>query len=243
MARPVIGIPCITLSEQWYGPTNGNFRSYLQAVEFAGGIPLLIHLSDNEEVLRHLYDLCDGILFAGGDDLHPSCYGETAIPELGITDSAKDRTELRLAAWARHDQKPVLGICRGIQLINVAFGGTLYQDLPSQRPSDCNHRDSEDREDWTYLAHPIHFEPDSWLAEQLGSVEIVVNTLHHQAVKQLGEQLRVVAQAPDGLVEALEGTGEQFVAAVQCHPEMLWQEADLRWRKVFAAFVERCRPN
>lgn len=241
MARPVIGIPCITLAEQWYGPTNGNFKAYLQAVECAGAIPLLIHLSDDEEVLRYHYELCDGILFAGGDDLHPSSYGETAIPELGSTDRAKDNTELRLAAWARQDRKPVFGICRGIQLLNVAFGGTLYQDLPSQFPSECNHRDSEDREEWTYLAHPIRFEADSWLAKQLGSHEVMVNTLHHQAVKQVAEELQVVACAPDGVIEALEGRGEQFVAAVQCHPETLWQETDLRWRKVFAAFIARCR--
>lgn len=241
MARPVIGIPCITLADQWYGPTNGNFKAYLQAVEFAGGIPLLIHLSDDQEVLRYHYQLCDGILFAGGDDLHPSSYGETAIPQLGQTDQAKDSTELRLAAWAREDRKPVFGICRGIQLLNVAFGGTLYQDLPSQFPSDYNHRDSEDRAEWTYLAHPIRFVEDSWLAQQLGSHEIAVNTLHHQAVKRLADGLRVVASAPDGVIEALEGTGEQFVAAVQCHPETLWQEADLRWRKVFAGFVDRCR--
>lgn len=240
MRRPVIGIPCLAVQSEWYGLTSGNYLSYLRAVEAGGGIPLLIHLTSDQEVLRTLYSLCDGLLFAGGNDVEPSRYGAAAHPALEAISPQQDEVELTLAAWARADNKPLLGICRGLQLLNVAFGGSLYQDINSEVGDSFDHRDSSTRQDWTHLAHSISIDADSWLAEHLGTTEIGVNTLHHQSINEVAPGLRVVARALDGVVEAAEGTGEQFVAAVQCHPEMLWETTDPRWQRFFAAFVRRC---
>ena len=239
-ARPIIGIPCLAVRDQWFGITNGNYTTYLRAIEAAGGIPALIHLTDNQEVLRAHYDRCDGILFAGGDDIDPARYGEPPQPGLGTTVPMQDAVELTLAAWAREDATPVLGVCRGLQLLNVAFGGTLYQDLPSQRSDALDHRASQKQERWTLLAHPIAIATDSWLAARLDCDTIAVNTLHHQAVKELAPGLRATAQAPDGIVEAIEGETGQFVVAVQCHPETLWEDTEPRWARLFADFVEQC---
>ena len=215
--------------------------TYLHAIESVGGIPSLIHLTADIEVLRAHYERCDGILFAGGDDVDPSRYGEEPHPHLHKTRPLQDMVELTLAGWARTDEMPLFGVCRGIQLLNVAFGGTLYQDIPSQVEGSFDHGESDKRKEWTYLAHDITIDEHSWLAEQLGATSVAVNTLHHQAIKDIAPGLRIVARASDGVIEAAEGVGRQFVAAVQCHPETLWESADSRWQRVFAAFVRRCQ--
>ena len=240
MRRPIIAIPCMSVPAQWYGSTSGNYVSYLRAVEAAGGIPSLVHLSEDQEVLRAHYERCDGVLFAGGDDVDPARYGEARHPLLGETSPLQDAVELALAAWARADAKPVLGVCRGLQLLNVAWGGTLFQDIPSQCPDTLNHRASELNQQWTLLAHSIAIEPDSWLAGQLDADTTEVNTLHHQAIKDLAPGFRVTARARDGMIEAIERTSDQFVAAVQCHPEELWEHASPRWQRFFEGFVQRC---
>jgi putative glutamine amidotransferase len=238
--RPIIGIPCMAVRADWYGLTSGNYQSYLRAIEAAGGVPALIHLSDDQEVLRAHYERCDGLLFAGGDDIDPPCYGEGRHAHLGEVSPAQDRLELTLVAWARADALPLLGVCRGHQLLNVAFCGTLYQDIPSQLPAALDHRASDRERCWTLLAHQLTLAPDSWLAEMLDADTVPANTLHHQAVKELAPGLRVTGRAPDGVIEALEGTGGQFVVGVQCHPEELWERAEPRWARLFAGFVARC---
>lgn len=237
--RPVIGVPCAVVVESWFGPTFGNYVSYLRALEAAGAIPQLIHLSQDEEVLHVLYSRCDGMLFAGGDDLHPARYNEPPHPKLGETSPLQDEVELRLFERVRADGKPVLGICRGLQLLNVALGGTLYQDLAAQRPGSVDHKLSDTHRDWRYLAHSVSLDASSWLAGRLDCSEILVNSLHHQGIKDLAPGLRVTAVAPDGLPEAIESDDGQIVA-VQCHPEELWEQADRRWASLFQGFVERC---
>jgi putative glutamine amidotransferase len=239
--RPIVGIPCGAYPDSWYTPTNGNAISYLRAVEAAGGIPALIHLTRDAEVLDAHYRRCDALLLAGGEDVDPSCYGAAPHPQLGRPNPFQDEVEIALTRRAAAEGMPILGVCRGQQLLNVALGGTLYQDIASEIPGALDHEESAQRRDMAHLAHPIALEPDSWLAGRLDAGELVVNTLHHQAMRDVAPGLRVVARAPDGVVEAIEGTGIHFVVAVQCHPEELWEKADARWARVFAGFVEAAR--
>jgi putative glutamine amidotransferase len=238
--RPYIGVVCAVVDGGWYGPTTGNYISYPRAVEAAGGIPQLIHLTGDAEVLRALYERVDGLLLPGGDDIDPARYGETPHPLLGQTSRLHDEVDLTLFAWARADKKPVLGICRGLQLVNVALGGTLYQDITAQKAGALPHREGDIRRDWHYLAHSITLDEHSWLAQTLDVGSIPVNSLHHQGIKSQAPGLRATAHAPDGLVEAVE-TDDKLVVAVQCHPEELWEKADRRWLRLFEGFVARCR--
>jgi putative glutamine amidotransferase len=235
--RPVIGIPCSIYPDSWYTPANGNAISYLRALEAAGGIPALIHLTRDAEVIDVHYARCDAILLAGGEDVGPAHYGAMPHPKLGPTNPGQDELEIDLARRAIADGKPLLGICRGVQLLNVALGGTLYQDIPSDIAGALDHGASTERRDMSHLAHPIALAEDSWLSGRLDAAEVIVNTLHHQALRDIAPGLRVSARAPDGVVEAVEGTGSSFVLGVQCHPEELWERTDRRWARVFEGFV------
>jgi putative glutamine amidotransferase len=235
--RPIIGIPCGVYPDLWYTPTNGNAISYLRAIEAAGGIPSLIHLTRDAEVLDAHYQRCDALLLAGGEDVHPAFYGAEPHPRLGKPNMFQDEVELALARRAAEDGKPILGVCRGVQLLNVALGGSLYQDIPAELPGALDHEASAKQRDMAHLAHSIALESDSWLAGQLDANELIVNTLHHQALRDVAPRLRVVGRAPDGVVEAVAGIGAGFVVGVQCHPEELWERADERWARVFAGFV------
>lgn len=237
--RPIIGVVGALFERRNASTISGIARSYLAAVEAGGGIPLLVHLTEDQEVLDAHYQRCDGLLFCGGGDIAPVHYGQTPHPLLGAVEDLRDRIELRLARRAVADRKPVLGICRGIQLLNVALGGTLYQDINAELPGTLNHRESSLRNDRAYLAHLLILDRDSWLARRLGVTEIAVNTLHHQAVRDVAPGLRVVGRAPDGVIEAVESADDAFIVGVQCHPEELWQSAGSRWKSLFAGFVER----
>lgn len=238
---PIIGISCMNVVHPEWGSLVGQRPTYVRAVEAAGGVPLLIPLADNLELVLRVYELCQGILLPGGDDLDPAEYGEQAHPQLGKVDRQRDLVELALARWCRDEQKPLLGICRGIQVINVAFGGTLYQDIASQFATSLDHRYNMQLRRYDVQGHTIRIEADSWLGEQLGAARILANTMHHQAIKDLAPVLRPVAWAEDGIIEGVEGSGSGFIAAVQCHPEHLFEEAEPRWARFFQAFVDRCR--
>jgi putative glutamine amidotransferase len=220
---------------------SGIGEQYLLAVEAGGGIPLLIHLTRDAAVLQALYQRCDGLLFAGGGDVDPAIFGQAPHPKLGTIEPLRDEVELALARRAIDDRKPVLGICRGIQLLNVALGGTLYQDIPSELPQASDHYASSHVPGRAHLAHSIALEPGSWLAARLGTDALPGNTFHHQALRDIAPGLHVTGRAPDGVVEAVEGTGPGFVIGVQCHPEDLWEHADPRWARLFAGFVEAAR--
>lgn len=241
MKRPIIGVSCMNDSSDGGGATMAVRPSYLRALEAAGAVPMLIHLTDDSEVVRALYHRCDGILLPGGDDVDPRHYGEAPHSQLGEVDPQRDTVELALARWSREDGKPLLGICRGIQTLNVAFGGSLWQDIPSQLPGSLDHRSNTHLKQYDVPGHPLLLEPDSWLAGQLDTAEVIANTMHHQALKEVAPGLRITGRAPDGVIEAVEGTGTQFVVGVQCHPEHLWKRAEPRWLRCFEGFVGRCR--
>lgn len=236
--RPVIGIPCTHSQDQWGTTAYGNSHTYLKAVEAAGGVPVLLPLSESKEVLEVLYGTIDGLLLAGGVDINPQNYGHEPHPHLGTTSPLQDSTEIFLTQKAVADGKPVLGICRGHQMLNVALGGTLYQDIPSELPTALDHRYSEHAKDGSVLAHDIQISEESWLAEVLEQTVIKTNSMHHQAVRDVAPGLRVVGTTSDGVVEVVESTSDHFAVGIQSHPEELWNTTEPRWQRLFKAYVD-----
>jgi putative glutamine amidotransferase len=235
---PLIGIPCATYERNYpYPLAHGNNETYIRAVEQAGGAPILIPLLHNEQALRAIFAQLDGLLFAGGVDVDPALYGEAPHPNLGRVNPEQDRVEFKLFEWARMSQMPVFAICRGFQVMNVVYGGTLYQDIDTQLPSDHNHLESYNQQERDLQSHRLDLLPDTKLVEYLGTTTIPINTLHHQAIKDLAPDLRAIGWADDGLIEAIESTTEPWSIGVQCHPEELVKGRDGRWGGVFAAFV------
>lgn len=206
----------------------------------AGATPILIPATDNEEVLLSAYRSVDGLLLTGGADINPAYYGEEIDGSVDI-DDLRDVCELKITRWALEEDFPIFGICRGQQLLNVATGGSLYQDIASQIPqTHQDHQESAHRQQRGYLAHTVNLVPDSKVAQVMGTTEIAINTLHHQSVKQSGRGLRVVGTAPDGVVEALESPEHRYVLSVQWHPEELWPEQAAA-KNLFTRFVEEVR--
>jgi putative glutamine amidotransferase len=241
--RPVIGIATQTLQAipgqvplAWVMG-----QKYVRVLTAAGAVPWLVPLlPDDEATLRSIYDRLDGVFVTGGVDVDPSRYGEERLPVCGASDPDRDATELQLLRWAVADGKPVLGVCRGHQVINVALGGALYQDVTAQVPRAIKHdyfpvpgspytRDQ--------LSHDVLVTRPSRLGAILAADRVRVNSMHHQGVKTLAPGLVASAFAPDGLVEGIEGTNGQFLLGVQWHPEEL-AEKDPAMRGLFTAFLE-----
>lgn len=215
-------------------------RMYLDALVRAGGSPVLLPLlTDGQEALRDMYERLDGVLLPGGVDIHPSSYGQAARPGLRRTDPERDAVELTLARWALADDLPLFGLCRGLQVINVARGGTLVQDLVLERPDTARHDFEPPEYARDYLAHQVQVEQGTRLRSVAGAARVAVNSMHHQAVDRVGEGLAVTARSDDGVVEAVEGSG-RFVLGVQWHPESLVPRDQLA-RRLFDEFVGACR--
>jgi putative glutamine amidotransferase len=187
--------------------------AYVRALALAGLVPLIVPpILDPEEACAVL-DRVHGLVLSGGEDVDPARYGARPHPKLGETDGSRDALELGLIAAARARRLPILAICRGIQILNVALGGTLYQDLPSERRGAIDHADTRSR-------HAVRVEPGSLLHRTLATLEASVNSRHHQAIRDLAPSLVATAWAPDGLIEAAEPRdGEPWTLAVQWHPE------------------------
>jgi putative glutamine amidotransferase len=236
---PLIGIPTMNDidSAGVHAPRFSNNQSYVRAVEAAGGAPILIPHLEDANALRRIYDMLDGILLSGGVDIHSKFYGQEPHPALDPSDVGMDRTETTLLPWALEDDMPVLGICRGEQVLNVVMGGTLIQDIYSQYPTTIDHRESYKRRIRDFLAHDIVIQDGTRLRELVGADRVWVNTSHHQSVDQVAPGLIATAWSPDGIVEAVESPDRRVLVAVQCHPEELWRKQ--AWAKrLFAAFVE-----
>jgi putative glutamine amidotransferase len=223
--------------EAWTPIIYGQFHTYTDAVARAGGAPFIIPLVDDEAILRKLYDQCHGLLLSGGHDLDPGTYNAPPAPVKLKPSSKRDKQELQLLKWALEDDKPVLGICRGMQLLNVALSGSLHQDIASELATKSNHLLNLDKQDFRHLAHRLEIAPNSQLAAILGQAQVDTNSLHHQAVHELGNGLVATARAEDGVIEAIELPGKRFVVGIQSHPEALEAETELLWRKLFEAFV------
>jgi len=199
----------------------------------------LLPLLDDDEALMDIYERLDGLLLAGGGDIAPHYFGETRLAKLRSVDLPRDRAELPLARWAVRDDLPLLAICRGIQVLNVALGGTLYQDIPAQIPQSLRH-DFRPEHPRNYLGHEVQVQPATRLAGILGAERLAVNSFHHQSVKGVAVGLQVSAFAPDGVIEAIEAQDRIFVIGVQWHPEELLED-DPRMRRLFEAFIAEAR--
>ena len=211
------------------------YLTYVEAVRRAGAIPVLIppQPENAEELMREL----DGFLLAGGFDCDPAAYGEPAHATLEPMDPRRQANDLALAEAARKLDVPMLGICLGLQMMNVAAGGTLIQDIDSEHETEIRHAsDPEDRG-----RHDVIIEKGTHLARVLPALELNVNSSHHQAVRKVGEGLRVTALAPDGIVEGLEDPRHPFYLGVQWHPEDLTGEESAP--ALFAAFIEAAREH
>lgn len=191
-------------------------EDYITALENLGLTTVLITPAHPSRSIQVLIDRCSGLVLTGGEDVEPARYGEAPTPALGPVNPARDAMELAALRHALRRQLPVLGICRGCQVLNVFFGGTLYQDLDTQRPGTGRHCQTESG---SIRTHPARVEPGSRLASILGVGELRINSFHHQGVKDLGRGLEATAFADDGLIEAIEATGYPWVIGVQWHPE------------------------
>lgn len=220
--RPIIG--CTTyrkrISQRRPIEVYGLMPSYTDAITAAGGTPLLIPLGLSTDVLEGILDRVDAVVLPGGGDVEPEVYGGQLHTALWGLDPERDRTELFLGRLAVRKQKPILAICRGIQVFNVALGGTLWEDIGSMVPGAIRH-DAPDGRPRNYLAHSVRLEGDSLLAGRLGRGEHQVNSIHHQAIRELAPELIVTARAPDEIIEGVEVPGHPFAVGVQWHPENL----------------------
>ena len=254
VSRPIIGITSSNFPTPDWGDRglkidrDGQVRLYSEAVALAGGLPFVLPLirtvldnCENEfsacgpgnlhDNARVYMERLDGLILAGGGDVAPTA-GAAESGKFLLVDKSRDIWEGALLAWALEMDKPVLGICRGMQLMNVALGGTLWADLPSERPTSVEHQQALPRVRGT---HPVRVEPNSQLAGILDLSEIVVNSGHHQGIKELAPSLEPGALAIDGLVEAVCHKQARFIVGVQWHPE--GQLADISSRQLFASFV------
>lgn len=231
---PMIGVTPLHSTRRdytWIHP------DYCAAVEAAGGVPVLLPLSDGAQAAEELARRLDGLLLSGGQDVDPTLYGEELLPCCGPLSPAKDRSERAvLEAFLRLD-KPVYAICRGMQLLNVHLGGTLYQDLATQRPSAVTH---SQQPPYDLPVHSVSLRPGGALHAIVGREQLAVNSYHHQAVRRLAPGLRAEAAAPDGIVEALSLPGRRFVLATQWHPENLYR-TDESAAAILRAFLAACR--
>ena len=213
--------------------------AYVRALESVGLVPVIVPPSASPESVLRVLDVVAGLVLSGGEDVDPSRYGATPHPELGPVNCARDDTELALLGRARALGLPTLAICRGIQVVNVALGGTLVQDLPSERQGIAPHDVDDERDS---RVHGVRIDPDSHLASILGAQSLGVNSIHHQAVDRLGEAMRINARADDGTVEGVESDDPNWwMVGVQWHPEELTTTPEPWDRRLFAAFAAACR--
>ena len=242
-SSPLIGITCSRVTGGAWGTyslghfMDYTFSEYSQAILHAGGAPVIIPAAQDKKSLERILAALQGLILSGGPDINPRRYGEEPLAGLGEVDEALDQMELLAAGMAVERNLPLLGICRGIQVLNVTLGGTLYQDIASQVPESICHTPKTDK---AVNTHSIRIEAGSRLHKLCGRRDIWVNGKHHQAVKDLAPGLTVAARARDGVVEAVELQGKRFVMGVQWHPEGTWRH-DAYSRKLFSAFIQAAR--
>lgn len=232
--RPRIGVLPLYNSEKqtlWINPL------YFGGVEQAGGLPVLLSLTEDRALWEEYCQSFDGFVFTGGQDVDPALYGQEKIPQCDYQAPLRDNQEFFMVRRLRELDKPVLGICRGIQVINAALGGTLYQDLPAQCPSPVVHRQDKP---YDIPHHQVVITPGSLLHEVTGQTHLSVNSMHHQAVWEVAPGFAATAAAEDGIIEAIEDRSARFFLGVQWHPEHMWRDY-ASGRAIWSAFVNACK--
>lgn len=238
--KPIIGIPT-HLMFIGSSPSGGKEVSYCNedfslAISKAGGIPLLLPtLSHNEDILNQLL-LCDGILLPGGDDINPLLYGEEPSSNLGEVYASVDQYEITLTRFALSHNKPILGICRGCQLLNIVLGGNVYQDLSEYPTVHLKHSQKARRHEAT---HTVQIKPDSLIHDLFGD-SLEVNSFHHQAICNLGKGVTATAHAKDNIIESIQLMTKPFVLGVQWHPEIMLNQSSAML-PLFQAFINACK--
>ena len=234
MKRPLIGITTRNGKDSDGHPTVTLQHSYVNAITQAGGVAIPIPSVLPEENFLQLYSQLDGILFSGGGDISLDYFDGSDHPRIDGIDEARDTTELALMRAAANDEKPILGICRGAQVMNVALGGTLYTHIIDQLPGAIDHDYPGNMR--KVIVHPVNVDETTHAAEVFGETLLQVNSLHHQGLKDIASPLRAAGYAPDGLVEIVEIPDHPFAVAVQWHPEWLTDQKSTR--NLFKAFVD-----
>ena len=231
--KPVIGIVPLVDDEKeslWMLP------GYMDGIAEAEGLPIMLPLTHDSETIKQILYTVQGILFTGGHDVDPMMYGEEPLQECGATCKERDAMESELLKQCIEKDMPVLGICRGIQFLNAYLGGTLYQDLPTQHPTEVEHHQ---KPPYDVPIHRVDIVEESKLFELLGKKTLSVNSYHHQAIKKLAEKLEAMAVSEDGIIEAVEMPGRKFIWAFQWHPEFS-HKTDENSRMIFKKFVNKC---
>ncbi|MFC1996721.1 gamma-glutamyl-gamma-aminobutyrate hydrolase family protein [Chloroflexota bacterium] len=239
MTLPLIGITTYRTKNSSGNDILALGENYTQAISKAGGNPVLVPLGLSEGQLHSLTARLDGILFSGGGDLDPAIFGMETRPEVKSVDPDRDRVEVQMVRTAISEGLPFLGICRGLQVINVALGGTLYTHIADQHPQAIKH---DYIQGWPrdHLPHSVQIDPNSRLSNIVGNTLLEVNSMHHQGIRDLAASLQPTGWAPDNLIEAIELSDHPFGLAVQWHPECLTAEARMGvcMQALFQAFVE-----
>ena len=230
--KPIIGITTNFEDEKNLSVHKSNYNRIIEA----GGIPVILPITSDVIAIKDLVSSIDGVLFTGGLDVDPVFYNEDPLQQLQDISPGRDGFEFALVKELIDKHTPILAICRGAQVVNVALGGSLYQDIPTQvGKSAMQHVQKAKNE---HLSHSITIDPDSKFGEIYNTEEIRVNSFHHQSVKELGEGLKAVAHANDGIIEAIESTTNHFILGTQWHPEYIEDEATNR---LFEVFVNECK--
>ncbi len=239
MSRPLVALSATSsvLAEIGRGPRVRVNMAYVQALQAAGLVPLVVPPSLGLDEARALVAGVAGVLLSGGEDVDPARYGAALHPTTDTPHTGRDATEIALVEAAREARRPLLAICRGMQLLNVALGGTLVQDLPTERPSGVGHGRGDAA---TTRVHGLTVTAGSRLAAALGETSLEVNSIHHQAIDRLAPGLRSSALAPDGVIEGVETTGDWWVLGAQWHPEELMDDEQAWDRGLLAAFARAC---
>ena len=219
MTKPLILIPTPVQDPEMRRFTMG--KNYIRSLIECGALPVMLPVSLDLQSMHEMYEQAGGVLFIGGSDIDPMYFGEEKHPETYGIDAERDRAEVALAQWAMQDDKPAFSICRGIQVVNAALGGTLIQDIPSQWQSALalEHRGHKIGAARDQVLHEVCVEPGSKLAAIIGAGEVGTNSFHHQAVGRVADGLVVTSRAPDGIIESVEAPDRRWFVGVQWHPE------------------------
>jgi putative glutamine amidotransferase len=237
MAKPLIGITTYNTKNFYDRDISAVQHTYIRAVTQAGGVPILIPAILPADDLNELYSHLQGILFSGGGDISLKYFAGEQHPSIHEVDEARDVTEISLLQKSVQHEKPFLAICRGLQVMNVALGGTLHTHIPDQIPNSLKH----DNQEFTLISHPVNLDEESRMAEIFGETLLHVNSLHHQGIKDLASNLRIVGHAPDGVIEAVELPEHPYALGVQWHPE--WMTDQPAMQKLFKSFVDASGNN
>ena len=237
MSQPRILIPIPIQDAERRRYTLG--KNYVHSLIAAGGVPLLIPTALDDVTTYELFRAADGVMLTGGDDVDPALFGEDKHEKTGGIDPDRDRVEMALTRWAIAENKPLLGICRGVQVMNVSLGGSLIQDIPSQSPSELTHPGHWYSAPRDQVLHTVRCDAGSHIAALLGA-EVGVNSFHHQSIRRVATGFVATAYASDGIVEAIEAPDQRFCVGVQWHPEeMAAGRADMQ--NLFRMLVDVAR--